>query len=124
MGLGANVAEDWDGMKNLFLAKNKDYCRGSMGGDDIFKMQQKEDEILEDYASRFLYNLQRSTEHDLNESSQKHLFLRGVEDTCVQALDLIARGDITQSTWEDIKRYYKNQLRANVKKRREIILIP
>jgi hypothetical protein len=39
MGLGANVSIDWDTMKNLFLDKYKDYYRGSMGGDDIFKIQ-------------------------------------------------------------------------------------
>lgn len=50
----------------------------------------------------------------------KHLFLRGVEETCVQSLYLMARGDITQSTWEDIKRYCKNYSRDNVKKGRGI----
>lgn len=83
MGLGANVVVDQDGMKNLFLAKYKDYCRGSMGGDNIFKTQQKEDETLEDCILRLLYNLQRNTKLQLNESSQKHLFLMGVEETCV-----------------------------------------
>ena len=43
-----------------------------------------------------------------------------MEETCVQALDLMVGGDITQSTWEDIKRYYKNYSRDNVKKGRGI----
>ena len=51
-----------------------------MRGDDIFKMSQKVDETLEDYVSRFMFNLQRNTQHQLNEESQNHLFLKGVND--------------------------------------------
>lgn len=69
MGLEANGVVYWDIMKNIFLTKYKDYYRGrGMGGDDIFKMQQKDDETLEDYVSRFLHSLQRKAEHQLNEA--------------------------------------------------------
>lgn len=53
MGLG-----DWDGMKNTFLAKYEEYCRGrDMKGDDIFWMSQKEDETLDKYVSKFMFDL-------------------------------------------------------------------
>ena len=79
MGLGANVVENWTEMSNLFLQKYKQYCRGQdMKGDDIFKMSQKEGERLEDYVSIFLFNVQWNTQHNLNEESKKHIFLRGV----------------------------------------------
>ena len=55
MGLGANVATTWDEMQALFLEKYKEYCKESgTRGDDIFKISQKEEEILEDYVSHFL----------------------------------------------------------------------
>lgn len=67
-------------------------------------MTQKEDETLEDYVSWFMFSLQRNTENALNEESQKLLFLRGIQDGCTKALDLMEGGDITQSTWDDIKK--------------------
>ena len=57
-------------MINLFLDKYKEYCRGhDLKGDDIFKMSQREDETLENYVARFMFNLQRNTQHQLNEES-------------------------------------------------------
>ena len=77
-------------MSNFFLQKYKEYCRGQdMKGDDIFKMSQKEGETLEDYVSIFLFNVQRNTQHNLNEESKKHLFLRGVQQESMEALDLM-----------------------------------
>ena len=90
---------DWQHMSNLFLDKYKEYCRRhDLKGDDIFKMSQREDETLEDYVARFMFNLQHNTQHQLNEESQKHIFLKGVHDRSMEALDLMAGGDITQKT--------------------------
>ena len=62
MELGANTLTDWLGMSNLFLKKYKEYYRGQdLKGDDIFKMSQKDGETLEDYVSRFMFNLQGNT---------------------------------------------------------------
>ena len=70
MTVGANVVIDWTTMSNLFLSKYKEYCRGQdLKGDGIFKMSQKEDETLEDYVSRVMFNLQHNTKHQLNEES-------------------------------------------------------
>ena len=74
-----------------------------MEGDDFFRMTQREDETLEDYVARLMFNLQLNIQHQLNEESQKHLFLKGVHEGSMEALDLMARGDITQKTWSDIK---------------------
>jgi hypothetical protein len=52
MGLGANVAVNWDEMQALFLEKYKEYCKASgTRGDDIFRISQKEEETLEGYVS-------------------------------------------------------------------------
>ena len=50
---------------------------------------------MEDYVSWFMFNLQHNTQHQLNEESQKHLFLKEVHDRSMETLDLMARGDIT-----------------------------
>ena len=57
MSLCANAMIDWQNMSNLFLNKYKEYCRGhDLKGDEIFKMSQREDETLEDYVARFMFN--------------------------------------------------------------------
>lgn len=104
-------------MSNLFLNKYKEYCRGhDLKGDDIFKMSQMEDETLEDYVAQFMFNLKRNTQHQLNEESHKHLFLKGVHDKSMEALDLMARGDITQKMWAKIWNICLNYSRATIKK--------
>ena len=99
MGLEANAAGTWDEMKALFLDKYKKYCKASGSrGDDIFRISQKEEETLEDYVSRFLYTLQKNPQHTLSEDSQKLVFLRGVNDDYLEALDLMVGGDIYQAS--------------------------
>jgi hypothetical protein len=53
--LGENTILSWDQMKDTFLWKYQDYCKDN-AKNDIFKMQQTEDESPEDYLERFLYN--------------------------------------------------------------------
>jgi hypothetical protein len=55
MSLGENTILSWDHMKDTFLQKYQDYCKDN-AKNDIFKMQQTEDESPEDYLERFLYN--------------------------------------------------------------------
>jgi hypothetical protein len=55
MRLGENTILSWDQMKDTFLWKYQDYCKDN-SKNDIFKMQQTEYEIPEDYLERFLYN--------------------------------------------------------------------
>ena len=45
---------------------------------DILKMKQLEDEILEDYVDRFLYDLQSYRNGSLNGDSIKIIFLKGI----------------------------------------------
>ena len=47
-------------MKSTFLKKYQDYCKSKDAKNVIFKMQQLEDDTLEDYLERFLYNYQKS----------------------------------------------------------------
>lgn len=125
MGLSANVVVDWDVMKTMFITNCKEHCRGySMKGDDIFKMLKIEGETLEDYISRFVFKIQRNIQHQLNEESQRHIFLKGVNDEIIESLDLMSGGDITQRSWKDIKRIYIFYSRAIVKNERGIRSVP
>jgi hypothetical protein len=57
MGLGESTIGYWDTMRKIFLKKYQAYCRPKDSKEDIFRMAQQEDESLEDYLERFLYNL-------------------------------------------------------------------
>ena len=60
MGLGESTIRSWDEMKTNFLKKYQEYCKYKDYQNGIYKMQQQEEEILEDYVERFMYNLQKS----------------------------------------------------------------
>ena len=45
-------------MKTTFLKKYQEYCKSKDSHNDIFKMKQQEEEIIEYYVEHFLYNLQ------------------------------------------------------------------
>ena len=117
MGLEANVARTWDEMQTLILEKYKEYCKeNDSRGDDIFRISQKEDETLKDYVSCFFYTLKKNPQHVLVVDSQKLVFLRGVNDNCLEALDLMAIGDIYQSSWDELKKICLNYSRSTMKK--------
>lgn len=71
-----------------------------------------------------MFNLQYNTQHQLNEETKKHLFLRAVNDGSIEALDLMVGGDITQKTWTDIHNIYLNYSRATMKKGRGLRDLP
>jgi hypothetical protein len=55
-------------------------------------MTQKEEETLEDYVERFQYNLQRTKQNTLDPETLRIIFLRGIKDDCMDALNLMGRG--------------------------------
>ena len=52
----------------------------------------------------------------MNEESQKHHFLKGVNNPHIEALDLMMEGDITKTNWKDIKRICLSYSRETLKK--------
>ena len=58
MSLGGRTITNWDKMKHVFLEKYQDYCNTKDKREELFKMVQKEDESLEDFVERLLYNVQ------------------------------------------------------------------
>ena len=52
----------------------------------------------------------------LSKDSQKLVFLRSVNDNCLEALDLMASGDVYQSSWDDYKKICLNYSMSIMKK--------
>ena len=73
---------------------------------------------MEDYVSRFLYTLQKNPQHTLSKDSQKLVFLRGVNDDCLEALNLMVGSDVYQASWDDLKKICYNYSRSTMKKGR------
>jgi predicted NBD/HSP70 family sugar kinase len=87
-------------MKTTFLRKYQEYCRSKDSRNDIFKMQQQEDETLEDCVERFVYNLQNSRHNVLNTNTIRTVFLKGILEDYTDMLNLMAARDISQKPFE------------------------
>lgn len=104
----------------MFLDKYQDYYRGlDIRRDEIFRISLKKDELLEDYVERFQFSLKKNPQNKLSEESLKLVFLRGVNEDCMDTLNLIQEGgDIYQLSFEDIYKVYKNYSRTFTKRPR------
>ena len=93
MSLGENTILSWDQMKDTFLRKYQDYCKDN-AKNDIFKMQQTEDESPEDCSERFLYNYHKSKLFTTDPTVVRTIFLKGLRDDCIEVLNLLSSGDV------------------------------
>jgi hypothetical protein len=89
-------------MHKTFLKKYEDYCKARDLCEKIFKMTQREDEILEDYVERFQHNLQRFKQNKLDLDTLWIILLRGIRDECINLLNLMGTGDVSQLSYNDI----------------------
>ena len=115
MGLQESSIRTWDDMKKTFLKKYKEYCKTRDDRNDIFNMVQQEYESLEYFVERFQYNLSK-TQHDLNNDSAKTIFLKAIRDECIDALNLMGSGDISQMSYVEIcelsRKYSRSHARS------------
>lgn len=102
MGLEEHSIVYWDGMRGDFLKKYQDHCRPKYLSNALFKMQQHNDESLEDYVERFLDILQKSKYTNLQEEAIIIFFLRGVLDEYMETLNLMAAGDVSHKPFTEI----------------------
>ena len=102
MSLGSRVITTWEQMKRKFLLKYQDYCRTKEKKDELFNMAQKSDESLEDYIERLQYNIQRSDHPDISKEIGKTILLRGLRDDCLNMLNMLAKGDISKESYDEI----------------------
>eukprot|EP00253_Pinus_taeda_P006588 PITA_06588 len=102
MGLGEHAITDWDGMRRIFLRKYQSYCRSKDSKDDIFRMNQQEDDSLEEYLERFAYNLQKSKHRSIHLDLIRTIFLKGIREEYLDDLNLMGKGDISTLPFEEI----------------------
>ena len=80
-------------------------------------MVQRDDESLEDFVERILYNVQRDGQNNMGLYVLKIILLRGIRDDCLDMLNLLRKGDISKESFENIielcKRYSKGSSRNN-----------
>jgi hypothetical protein len=115
MGLRGKTIHTWDEMRQAFLWKYQEYYKAQDLCQEIFKMTQKGDESLEYYAERFQYNLQRSKQSKLNKDTLQTISIRFIQDECMDILNLMGRGDISNLGYDAICEMCKIYSRGNSK---------
>ena len=112
MGLGEFSIRTWDDMKTSFLWKYQEYYKPKDSRHDIFKIQQIEDESLEDYLEMFIYTLHKSKYNDLWEDEVRTLFLKGISEDLLEILNLMEASDISHKKFVQIGDMCKNYSRS------------
>ena len=65
-------------------------------------MVQRDDESLEDFFERLLYNVQRAGQTNMGLYVLKIILLRGIRDDFLDMLNLLGKGDISKDSFENI----------------------
>ena len=102
MSLGQDSITTWNQMKQAFFNKYQEYCRVRERKEELFKMNPKEEQSLEDFVERLEYNVQRSGHPDLDLDILKTILLRGIKDEHLDKLNLMGKGDISKEIYQDI----------------------
>eukprot|EP00253_Pinus_taeda_P027474 PITA_27474 len=113
MGLGEHAITGWDGMRRIFLKKYQPYCRSKDSKDDIFRLNQQEDENLEEYLERFIYNLQKHRTMSLD--LIRTIFLKGIREEYLDDLNLMGKCDISTLPFEEIVDLCENYSRSKAR---------
>jgi len=108
ISLGTNSIRTWDDMKRVFLEKYKDHFIDHDLRNEVFKTNQKQDEILEDLVERFTYNMKISKLHNLGSDTLKTLLLNSIKDEWIDLLNLVGKGDVSQLSFQQISELCKN----------------
>ena len=102
-------------MKSDFLKKYRDYCGPKDSQNDIFKMQQHKEERLEDFLEHFCFVLQKSKYNTLQEDAVITLFKKGTLEEYVEILNLMASGDVSHKSFEEITELCRKYSRSRAK---------
>ena len=80
-------------------------------------MLQKDEESLEDFVERLLYNVQTAGQTTMGVDVLKIILLRGIREDCLGMLNLLGKGDISKEPFENIvelcRSYSKGSSRTN-----------
>lgn len=112
MTLGINSIRTWDDMKRVFLEKYKNHYKHHDVRNEVFKMNQKEDENLEYLVERFTFNIKRSKMHNLGSDILKNILLNAIKDEWIDLLNVVGKGDVYQLSFQEICELCKNILRG------------
>jgi hypothetical protein len=115
MGLGEATIVYWDDMKKKFLAKYHPYCKSKDSKEDKFKMTQSEDESLEEYLEKFLYNMHKSKQSNLPLDAIRTIFLKGISDKNLDALNLMGAGTFLTYLSQKLLNYVRNTQEEKLK---------
>ena len=117
MILGGGTVTTWDRMKQVFLEKYQEYCNTKDKREELFKMVQRDDESLEYFVERILYNVQRDGETNMGLDVLKIILLHGIRDDFLDILKLLGKGNISKVSFEKIielcKRYSRGSSKNN-----------
>ena len=89
-------------MKQVFLEKYQEYFNTKDKREELFKMVQKEDESLEDFVERLLYNVQRAGKTNMGLDVLKIILVHGIRDDFLDMLNLLGKGDISKEPFGNI----------------------
>lgn len=78
-------------MKRVFLEKYKCFCIHHDLRNQVFKMNQKDDENLEYLVERFTYNVKRSKLHNLGLDTLKTLLLNAIKNEWIDLLNMVGK---------------------------------
>ena len=112
MGLGESSIRTREDMKTTFLRKYQEYCKPRDSRNDIFNIQQLEDEILENYLKIFIYTLHRSKHNNVWEYSVRTLFLKGIWEDLLESINLMASDYISHKPFAQIGEICRNYSRS------------
>ena len=117
MSLGGETVTMWDQMKQVFLEKYQEYNNTKDKIEELFKMVQKDEESLEDFVERLMYNVQRARQTNMGLDVLKIILLHGIREDCLGMLNLMGKGDISKEYFEKIielcRRYSRGSSRTN-----------
>ena len=108
-------------MKHVFLEKYQEYYNTKDKREELFKIVQKDDESMEDFVERILYNVQRAGKTNMGLDVLKIILLRGIRDDFLDMLKLLGKGGISKESFEKIaelcKRYSRGSSRNNMQEK-------
>ena len=80
MSLGGETATTWDQMKQVFHEKYQAYCNTKDKIEELFNTVQMNEEILEDFVERILYNVMRAGHTTMGLDVLKIILIHGIRE--------------------------------------------
>ena len=98
------------------MERHKGYCKSKDTREEIFIMTQEKNELLEYFQERLKLGYKRYNSCTLDDDSLKLVLLQSMKEECMDTLNPLAHGDISQLTYEEINKIFKNYSRSSSKK--------